>query len=93
MGLSNTPSSAENGGNGEPSEFVLRRLAFQMRSCNFGCGGRFVTPPTPDKMASVTDAELDLARTYFSERLRGVVSGHHVAPTPRTTSASTAFAR
>lgn len=67
-----TPSAPARG-NGTPDEPFLRRLAFEMRSCNFGTGGRIITPPTPEELQAVTAAELAAARRYYANHLQEVV--------------------
>jgi len=59
----NTPSTPQ--AITDPPEDALRRLAFERRSCNFGTGGRFVTPPSQADLESVTGEEIEGARRYF----------------------------
>ncbi|MBU0458366.1 hypothetical protein KJ652_07460 [Patescibacteria group bacterium] len=43
----------------------LRLMAFQMRSTNFGTGGRFVESPSAEELESVRAEEIDRTRQYY----------------------------
>ncbi|MBT3834682.1 hypothetical protein HOF56_00365 [Candidatus Peribacteria bacterium] len=47
------------------TEEKIAMTAWQMRSPNFGCGGRIIEMPTEEQLASVTVTEEMTARVYI----------------------------